>query len=243
VTEPKKKPEKINFDHILKDDGSPVGAEDDDVIEIVDESGSSESQGVPGSEDTDGSGKVVTPAYGEDDPGAEAVEALLNETLQEKEEFRDLYLRARADFENLKKRVSRETEEQRIRAATTVVRELLPALDNLQLAMEQASEQPAILEGLQLIQKQFHDALGKVGVEPVEALGENFDPAVHEAMAAEQREDFAPNTIIEEIRKGYTLGGRVVRPSLVKVVVAVAAAAASESEGSTGESDGTDHRD
>jgi molecular chaperone GrpE len=102
-----------------------------------------------------------------------------------------------------------------------------------------------------LIRRQLEDGLRKAGVEPIEALGEPFDPVYHEALAVEARPGLPPNTITEEISKGYLLGGRVLRPSLVKVTAAAgppAGAGAEEREGSEtvgekGETDGPDHRD
>lgn len=222
------KPEKINIDHIVNEAGESGSPAEEGVIEIVDDeagtdSGSSESL-------------AGAPAEG-GDPGADAVEELLSEALREKEELREMYLRSCADLENFRKRVERDSEEQRARAAISVVRELLTPLDHLQLAVEQASEHPSIQEGLSLIAKQMEDALAKVGVEPIEALGEPFNPSLHEAMTVEPREGFAPNTIIEEIRKGYALGGRVIRPSLVKVVIA-GPAETQGAGGGEGEADG-----
>jgi len=205
------KPEKINIDHIVNAEGESPSSGDDGVIEIVEDAAGTE----------DNSAEMpAEQARGESDPGADAIEELLNDALREKEELREMYLRSCADLENFRKRVERDSEEQRARAAISVVRELLTPLDNLQLAVEQAKDQPSIQEGLSLILRQMEEALAKVGVEPIEALGEQFNPSLHEAMTVEPREGFAPNTIIEEIRKGYALGGRVIRPSLVKVVIA-----------------------
>lgn len=230
MTEQPGKPEKIKIDHIVNEAGAGDSSAEDGVIEIVDESG-----GFTASAKSTPPGAGVTDEGA--DPGAEAIEELLNEALREKEELREMYLRSCADLENFRKRVQRDSEELRVRAAISVVRELLAPLDNLQLAVEQASEQPALREGIALIQRQMEEALAKVGVETIEALGEPFDPSLHEAMTVERREGFAPNTVIEEIRKGYTLGGRVVRPSLVKVVIAEPAPPSSV-DGGAGETDG-----
>lgn len=219
MAETKGKPEKINIDHILEgddDDKAPAG---DDVIEIVSD------------EETPGAGGAA---------GASAEE--LEAARKEVEELRDLWMRSRADFENLKKRVERDREEERARMAAGILAEILPSIDNLDRALEQTGDEAAFREGVALIRRQMDDALGKLGVQPIEALGEPFDPVFHEAMSAEPREGFAPNTVIEEIRKGYTLGGRVIRPTLVKVVVAPPAGNA-DSPGETGDADGQDHRD
>ena len=223
------KPEKINIDHIVNAEGENPSSGDDGVIEIVEDGLAADSR-----EDEEEASEAGSAGS---DPGADAVEELLNDALREKEELREMYLRSCADLENFRKRVERDSEEQRARAAISVVRELLTPLDNLQLAVDQAAGQPSIQEGLSLILRQMEDALAKVGVEPIEALGEQFDPSLHEAMTVEPREGFAPNTIIEEIRKGYALGGRVIRPSLVKVVIAGPAESQGDG-GGQGDADG-----
>jgi molecular chaperone GrpE len=175
-------------------------------------------------------------------------DALLKAALAEKERLNDLYLRARADLENLRRRHERDREEDRARLGGSILREILPALDNLDRALAHTEDAPGFREGVTLIRRQFDEIFRKLGVEPIETLGEPFDPLFHEAVTAEPREGFAPNTIIEEIAKGYTYAGRVLRPSLVKVAIAPPAAAPRSEAGEAGdetkgESGGTDHRD
>lgn len=229
----KRKPERINIDHILNETGGDAGEEE--VIEIVDASETEEAESVV--EVAEGREREET-----EDPGASAVEDLLHEALREKEELQDQCMRALADLDNYRKRVEREREEQRLRISMDLVREILPAMDDLGRALSQPADAPGFREGIALIQKQFDEALRRLGIEPIDALGESFDPVYHEALSAEPREGFEPNTIIEEIRRGYTLGGRVVRPSLVKVVIA-APLERSGNTGESGEADGTGHRD
>lgn len=233
MSDDKRKPERINIDHILNETGDDSG--DDEVIEIVDDSetGEAESVAEPAEERVEEE---------DADPGASAVEDLLEEALREKEELQDRCMRALADLDNYRKRVEREREEQRLRISIGLIQEILPALDDLGRALSQPADAPGFREGIELIQKQFDEALKRLGIEPIDALGESFDPVYHEALSAEPREGFEPNTVIEEIRKGYTLGGRVVRPSLVKVVIA-APQERSGNAGESGEADGTGHRD
>jgi molecular chaperone GrpE len=98
---------------------------------------------------------------------------------------------------------------------------LLPVLDNFERAVEAAQSTPksdALQEGVALIQRQLQDVLTKAGVEPITALGETFDPNLHEAMMqVEAPDEMEPNTVVEELRRGYRLHERVIRPSLVKV--------------------------
>jgi molecular chaperone GrpE len=234
VAEGKGKPEKINIDHIF--DGEQSGS-DDDAIEIVSEEGTpGVASGLAGDDDGEG-GSPGTRLSGDGEDSSELADAR-----REIEELKDQYMRARADFENLRKRVERDRIEERDRLAAGIIGEILPALDNMDRAMEQQGDDEAFREGVALIRRQLDEAMKKLGVEAIEALGEPFDPVYHEAITAEQREGFAHNTIIEEIRKGYTLGGRVIRPSLVKVVISPPTAQ-TESPGETGEADGQDHRD
>ncbi|MBI3449392.1 MAG: nucleotide exchange factor GrpE [Acidobacteria bacterium] len=219
------KPEKINLDEILggMDDSQKPGS-DDSSIEIIGDT----SPGTPHA-------------------SSHAVSARLQEALAEKDRVHDLYLRARADLENFKRRMERERDEDRARAGSAVLREIIPALDNLDRALAQPEEALGFREGVTLIRRQIGESLRKLGLEPIDALGEPFDPTYHDAVAAEPREGLAPNTVIEEIAKGYTYAGRVLRPALVKVVIPSPKPAGSETQASErpeqGGSDGPDHRD
>ena len=234
MTERQGKPEKIKLDDVLKEDGAKgPGAGEDGIIEVV-------ASGEPGEETH--RADLPPAAAVEQDPGAAQVEEMLAEALREKEKLQDLYLRTRADYDNFRKRVERDRGEDRLRAASAVVADLLPIVDNLDRALAQPEGAPGFREGIALIRRQFEEALRRVGLEPIDALGEPFNPVYHEALDAEMRQDFAPNTIIGEIRKGYTLGGRVLRPSQVRVVVAPPGSTEAEG-GGEGEAGGTDHRD
>ena len=237
MAENTRKPKKISLDDVLREDGGagPTGDEDG-IIEVVagDEPGAEEELEITPA--------AAGPPPAEDqDPGAAQFEEMLAEALQEKEKIHELYLRTRADYENFRKRVERDGAEARIRAAAGVVGDLLPIIDNLDRALAQPEGAPGFREGIALIRRQIDETLRRMGLEPIEALGETFNPICHEALAVEPREGFAPNTIIEEVRRGYTLGGRVLRASLVKVVAAPPTSA--DQRGGEGEADGSDHRD
>ncbi|HXI01621.1 MAG TPA: nucleotide exchange factor GrpE [Candidatus Saccharimonadales bacterium] len=226
------KPEKINIDHILEDD-SAAASQEEEGIEIV-SGGPEEPEAAPPAGETGGAGgsPVEAPAAAEE----------LARARKEIEDVRDSYVRVRADFENFRKRVERDRAEDRLRITATLVTEILPAIDSLDRALGRPDDDPGFREGVALIRRQIDESFRKLGLEPIDAIGEPFDPVYHEAMTAEPREGFAPNTVIEEIRKGYTLGGRVIRPTLVKVALPPPEAAA-ESPGESGETDGQDHRD
>ncbi len=135
---------------------------------------------------------------------------------------RERLLRLQADFENLRKRIEREQAEFRTIATIRLVTELLPVLDNLERALASErleGESTAFRAGVELIQRQLVDALRKEGLRPVDALGQAFDPEIHEAVAVTTAPGLPENTVIEEIQRGYFLQERLLRPALVRVSV------------------------
>ncbi len=132
-------------------------------------------------------------------------------------ETHDRLLRLAADFENFKKRAARERDETRKYGIENVLRDFLSVADGMRRALEHAASDPAaLLEGVRLVQKQLNDALTKNGVRSFDSLGQPFDPARHEALM-QQESDEPPNTVINEIARGYTLHDRLVRPAVVVV--------------------------
>jgi len=133
----------------------------------------------------------------------------------------DQLLRRQAEFENYRKRIERERAETFQRSRADVLLEMIPILDNLEralLSLEESDADPeATRHGVELIHKQFKDALTKFGLRPVESLGCAFDPHVHEAVTIEPTDEHKENTIIEEFQRGYKIGDRLLRPAKVKV--------------------------
>lgn len=132
----------------------------------------------------------------------------------------ELYLRQVAELENYKKRSIREQEETRRFGNENLVKDFLPVLDNLERAVEHAAgggNGKSFLEGIELVLKGFLEALEKHGVKQVCAKGEPFNPQKHEAFAQVESKDHAPNTVVQELQKGYTMLDRLLRPSLVSV--------------------------
>lgn len=131
----------------------------------------------------------------------------------------DKLIRNAAEFDNYKKRTAREKEDFYKSAVCETVAPLLPVLDNLERAVaaaEDSGESGSVLDGVKMVKKQFEDALKSIGVEPIEAVGEQFDPEKHNAvMTADSDED--ENTVLEEFQKGYIYRDKVVRHSMVKV--------------------------
>jgi len=129
-----------------------------------------------------------------------------------------LYLQA--EFENFKKLKLKEKQETLKYGNEQLLLEMIPVLDNLEMALEHASrtdDVKVIREGVKLTANQFLKVLEKSGVERIEALGKKFDPNLHEALYQEEREDIESDTVVSEVQKGYVLNGRVVRPSRVSV--------------------------
>ena len=132
----------------------------------------------------------------------------------------DLYLRQVADLENFKKRVAREKEEAIRYGNEALVKDLLPVLDNLERAVEHAElggNGKPLLAGIELVLKGFLEVLEKHGVTQISAKGEPFNPQKHEALAQVESTDHEPNTVVEELHKGYFMADRLLRPSLVSV--------------------------
>ncbi|HEU5076370.1 MAG TPA: nucleotide exchange factor GrpE [Polyangiaceae bacterium] len=164
------------------------------------------------SEATGGSAEAETDAG---DPLAEA--------LEEVKRIRDQLLRTAADFDNFRKRSRREVSEAGERGREEILKELLPVFDNLERAADHAkgaTEVSALIDGIDLVIKQFVDTLGKIGVEKLDARGQAFDPSVHEAIQQLETDEVAPGSVAYQVQPGYKMGGRLVRPCMVVVAKA-----------------------
>jgi molecular chaperone GrpE len=143
----------------------------------------------------------------------------------ERQELIDQMARRQADFDNYRKRLERERGETYGRVAADVASELLPVVDNLRRALDAEASSAAgeseefrnFLRGVELIARQLSGVLGQLGVQEVEAVGRPFDPHFHEAVATEQTGEHEPDTVTQEIQRGYRMGERLLRPALVKV--------------------------
>jgi molecular chaperone GrpE len=164
---------------------------------------------------TEGSDEIAVEV---EPPQAGELEAKLAAAEKEKKENWDRYLRAAADLENLRKRQKRDSDEARYEAKVKVLKEMLPVVDNLERAIEhaiQAGSNP-IVEGVQLVLRQFQTAFERLDVLPVDAAGQPFDPNLHEAIS-QQESDAPPGTIVQVLQRGYRMGERLLRPALVVV--------------------------
>jgi molecular chaperone GrpE len=136
----------------------------------------------------------------------------------ERDEYRDQLLRARAEFDNFRKRTARDSEQLRKTAAQSLVLDLLPVVDNLERALDHIEDREhPLAQGMDMVKKQFADALARHGVAPIQALGQVFDPNLHEALSHQPSGEFAADVVAVEYQRGYTIGGQVLRPA--KVVV------------------------
>lgn len=148
-----------------------------------------------------------------------AIQAELDKKTQELQESEDRLMRLRADFDNFRRRTRQEKEELSAVVLQGILADLLPFLDNFEraLAVETSAEE-AFKEGMSMVYNQFVASLQKNGLEPIKAVGEKFDPNFHQAVMRVEDAEQEDDTIIEELQKGYMAHGRVIRPSMVKVV-------------------------
>ncbi len=184
---------------IAGEKGGPAGAEPD-----------------PGSRpEAAAAGPPATEARAEPDERDRRIEELASQL----EEANGRYLRLAADFDNFKKRARQEQLETMRFAAATVAERLLPVLDDAKLALDHAPEgvDQNWLKGVRLTFQKLEEVLASVGVERIESVGVRFDPSLHEAVAAEESGDHPEDTVVAELRPGYRMHDRVLRPALVRV--------------------------
>jgi len=172
-------------------------------------------------EQTEGEGASSQPVEAET-PGAEPKETEAAELVRERDELRDRLLRKTAEFDNYRKRVEKERRELSEWAAADVIGEVLNVLDDFDraLSVEAPPEAQGYRTGVELIRRQLGELLRKRGVTPLEAMGADFDPHVHQAVAYEESPGAREGEVVGELRKGYRLGERLLRPAMVRVAKA-----------------------
>jgi molecular chaperone GrpE len=181
--------------------GAPTAPGDDTVSEPADAAG------------------VVGVGDGDDGDAAE-IEGDLDELITvaaERDQYLALAQRTQADFENYRRRVARESALAQERGAIKLARELLPALDNLDRALDAADQDDPLLQGVRLVREELSAALGRVGIESFSPAGEIFDPALHEAVVHQPVEGAASGTVAEVYQPGYRLRDHIIRPARVVV--------------------------
>ena len=161
-----------------------------------------------------------------DDPQGEAIRAGETSTLveelervkAERDALADRIARLQAEFDNARKREARERNEFRDFAVAGAVEQFLPVLDNFQLALKATGSAEQLRTGVELIVKQMEEALRSLNVQPVETVGTLFDPRFHEALEMVERPDLPDHQVFDEVRRGYKIKERLLRPALVRVV-------------------------
>ena len=163
------------------------------------------------------------PVFDPTDAQTESPETdLLAEAQRERDDFRDRWLRKGAEFDNYRKRVERERREQADQAVVDLLQELLLVVDDFDLALtvDSGEGSAAYRKGVELIHAKFGDLMRKYKVTPIQALGTDFDPNVHQAVVHEVSPDHREGEVIGELRRGYMMGDRLLRPAMVKVAKA-----------------------
>jgi len=141
----------------------------------------------------------------------------LEEVRRERDALQDRLLRTAAEFDNYRKRMDRERRDLAEYTAGEAIKDLLPIIDNLERALQAPAQDDPLRKGVELIHKQMLEMLRKRGVTPIEALGADFDPNVHEAVTHEESDQHREGEVMEELQRGYKVGERLLRPAMVKV--------------------------
>lgn len=158
-----------------------------------------------------------------DVPEVDEITALKLELEKQQEEAqknRDQYLRALAEVDNIRKRTQREREDYIKYASLPVIKKLLPVIDDLERAVNMSAnskDYEGLYKGVIMITGKLQELLQGEGVKPIECLGKPFDPSMHQPLMVEANDAYEKNIVMEELQKGYTMQGKVIRPSLVKV--------------------------
>jgi molecular chaperone GrpE len=167
--------------------------------------------------------EVVPPDDGAEKDPVKELETKVAGLEKEKKDNWDRYLRAAADLENMRKRQKREIEDAKFEAKNKILKEMLPVVDNLERAIEHASQAGTnpIVEGVQLVLRQFTTAFERLDVTAIDAMSAPFDPNLHEAIS-QQESDQPAGTVVQVLQRGYKSGERLLRPALVVVAKAPA---------------------
>src|SRR5262245_36735442 len=170
---------------------------------------------------TDPADEPASDAASGDAPAAVA-EPTLADLQRERDDYYDRLLRKTAEFDNYRKRIERERRTQADEAVLSLLRELLLVVDDFDIALnvEAGEGAAAYRRGVELIHSKLHDLLAKYGVRPIQAVGSDFDPNLHQAVMHEASPEHREGEVIGELRKGYMIGDRLLRPSMVKVAKA-----------------------
>lgn len=187
---------------------------------VFEEQKRSDEEPVSEAASVESNGEGMPAGDGETADQAPSLEQLLEEAQAEANDYKDRWLRSQAEFANARKRMDKERVLTYQNATADLAGKLLPVLDDFERAMENApSEVSAIswFEGVELVHRKLLSILEGLGVQPISAVGQPFDPNLHEAITQEPTDEYESGTVMRELQKGYQLGDRVIRPSLVCV--------------------------
>src|SRR5205809_5739530 len=156
------------------------------------------------------------------DAPADPISSEITDLQHERDDYKDRWVRKTAEFDNYRRRIERERREQADQAVVDLLQQLLLVVDDFDRALEVDSGEDiaAYRKGVELIQGKLHDLLRKQGLKPIDALGADFDPNVHQAVMHEASPEHREGEVIGELRKGYVLNDRLLRPAMVKVAKA-----------------------
>jgi molecular chaperone GrpE len=160
------------------------------------------------------------PAVAPAETAASPEEAERRALVEERDRLKDQLLRTAADFDNYRKRSRRDIEEAQRRIQEETVREILPVIDNLERAVQatdQAADVTAVAEGVRMVLRGFEDVSSRIGIVRVSALGQRFDPNLHDAVQQVETDQHPPGTVVAEILPGYQLRDKLIRPAMVVV--------------------------
>jgi molecular chaperone GrpE len=149
--------------------------------------------------------------------GASAAQVELEQVKGERDQLLDRLARLQAEFDNARKREAKERQDARDYTVSSTVEPFLGVMDNFQLALKSGGSAEQLRSGVELILKQMEDVLRGLNVVPVESVGEQFDPRVHEALGSVETKEFPDHQVLEEIRRGYKIREKLLRPALVKI--------------------------
>jgi molecular chaperone GrpE len=188
------------------------------------ESAAGQVEGAAGADPAPAAGEKGVPetrkSPGDAEGGAdvsEDLDALLADVQRERDEYLELARRAKADFENYRKRAAKDAQTAELRGKATLARDLVPVLDNLGRALKAADEDSELARGVRLVLTELEETLERAGVEAYDPSGEPFDPSWHEALSTQPAEETESGIVIETLERGYRLDGQVLRPARVVV--------------------------
>jgi molecular chaperone GrpE len=160
-----------------------------------------------------------SPSSSENEEDVEAIDPL-QQAQADATKYKDMALRATADFDNYRKRARREVEDSRKSGREDLLKELLPIFDNLERGIQsaqRATDVKGVADGLSMVLKQFESTLGKLGINRIPTTGSAFDPSLHEAIQQVETDEHPPGTIVAEVQPGYTSADRLIRAAMVVV--------------------------